>query len=102
MTTWLLCWSATRAVALTSQWWNAPSFYPASGVLAFPEHLLGLVPIAAPGPLSDQRSTRPCGDGVVVIFFAGVFGLARSFKCSSIFRRGTPFTIQSGAGAPIR
>ncbi len=37
----------------------------------------------------------------VVVFLAGA-GLARSFRCSSIFRRGTPFVIQSGAGAPFR
>ena len=48
MTTWFLWWSGTQAVPLTAHWWNAPTFYPATGVLAFSEHLLGLVPIAAP------------------------------------------------------
>jgi hypothetical protein len=47
MTTWFLWWG-TQAVPLTAHWWNAPTFYPAPGVLAFSEHLLGLVPIAAP------------------------------------------------------
>jgi hypothetical protein len=48
LTTWFLWWSSTQAVALTDRWWNAPMFYPATGVLAFSEHLLGLTPIAAP------------------------------------------------------
>jgi hypothetical protein len=48
MTTWFLWWSGTQAVPLTAHWWNAPTFYPAPGVLGFSEHLLGLVPIAAP------------------------------------------------------
>jgi hypothetical protein len=48
LTTWFLWWSGTQSLPLTTQWWNAPMFYPATGVLAFSEHLLGLVPIAAP------------------------------------------------------
>lgn len=48
LTTWFLWWSGTQAIPLTAAWWNAPAFYPATGVLAFSEHLLGLAPIAAP------------------------------------------------------
>jgi hypothetical protein len=48
LTTWFLWWSGTQGPPLTAHWWNAPMFYPATGVLAFSEHLLGLVPIAAP------------------------------------------------------
>src|SRR3954469_26032955 len=48
LTTWFLWWSGTQAVPLTAAWWNAPAFYPATGVLAFSEHLLVLAPIAAP------------------------------------------------------
>ena len=33
---------------LTGAWWNAPAFYPSTGVLAFSENLLGLAPITAP------------------------------------------------------
>jgi hypothetical protein len=44
---WILWWT-TKAVPLTAAWWNAPIFYPATGVLAFSEHLLGQAPIAAP------------------------------------------------------
>lgn len=47
LNTWILWWS-TRAVPLTAAWWNAPIFFPAPGVLAFSEHLLGLAPISAP------------------------------------------------------
>jgi hypothetical protein len=44
---WILWWT-TKAVPLTAHWWNAPIFYPATGTLAFSEHLLGQAPIAAP------------------------------------------------------
>jgi hypothetical protein len=44
---WILWWS-TKAVPLTSAWWNAPIFYPAPGTFAFSEHLLGEAPIAWP------------------------------------------------------
>jgi hypothetical protein len=48
LNTWILWWSGTQAIPLTSNWWNAPAFFPATGVLAFSEHLLGLAPVAAP------------------------------------------------------
>lgn len=44
---WILWWT-TQAVPLSAQWWNAPIFVPATGTLAFSEHLLGLAPVAAP------------------------------------------------------
>ena len=44
---WILWWT-TRAMPLTAHWWNAPIFFPATGTLAFSEHLLGQAPIAAP------------------------------------------------------
>ena len=44
---WILWWS-TKAVPLTTAWWNAPMFYPAAGTLAFSEHLLGEAAIASP------------------------------------------------------
>jgi F5/8 type C domain len=47
LNTWILWWT-TKAVPLTADWWNAPIFWPASGTLAFSEHLLGLAPISAP------------------------------------------------------
>src|SRR5579872_1210994 len=47
LNTWILWWT-TRAVLLTAHWWNAPIFYPATGALAFSEHLLGLAPLTAP------------------------------------------------------
>ncbi len=48
LNTWILWWSGTQAVPLSATWWNAPAFLPSTGVLAFSEHLLGLVPLAAP------------------------------------------------------
>lgn len=47
LVSWILWWS-TKTVPLTAAWWNAPAFYPASGVLAFSETLLGLAPLTAP------------------------------------------------------
>lgn len=44
---WILWWT-TKAVPLTSAWWNAPMFYPAPGTFAFSEHLLGFAPLTAP------------------------------------------------------
>jgi hypothetical protein len=41
LNTWLLAWNA-RVAPLTAEWWNAPQFYPATGTMAFSEHLLGL------------------------------------------------------------
>ena len=37
-----------RRRAADRPWWNAPAFYPSTGVLAFSENLLGLAPITAP------------------------------------------------------
>jgi F5/8 type C domain len=47
LVTWILWWS-THTLPLTTAWWNAPAFYPSTGVFAFSENLLGLAPIAAP------------------------------------------------------
>ena len=47
LVTWILWWS-THALPLTAAWWNAPAFYPATGVFAFSESLLGLAPLTAP------------------------------------------------------
>jgi hypothetical protein len=47
LVTWILWWS-THKVPLTAAWWNAPAFYPSTGVFAFSENLLGLAPIAWP------------------------------------------------------
>src|SRR3954470_20812068 len=47
LVTWILWWS-THRVPLTSAWWNAPAFYPSTGVLAFSENLLSLAPLTTP------------------------------------------------------
>jgi hypothetical protein len=44
---WILWWNA-HAVPLTAQWWNAPSFWPVTGALAFSEHLLGITLVSTP------------------------------------------------------
>jgi F5/8 type C domain len=44
---WILWWNSVN-VPLTSHWWQAPAFFPATDVLTFSEHLLGLAIISAP------------------------------------------------------
>ena len=44
---WILWWDAHH-LPLTSSWWNAPTFFPTEGVLAFSEHLLGLSLLTTP------------------------------------------------------
>ena len=43
----LMAWNA-HEVPLTGRWWNLPQYYPAPGVTAFSEHLLGLSFITTP------------------------------------------------------
>ena len=44
---WILWWN-TQALPLTQQWWHAPAFYPTPNIMAYSEHLVGLIPIYAP------------------------------------------------------
>ena len=44
---WILWWG-TYGSPLTERWWDAPAFFPYPGTLSYSEHLLGLLPIAAP------------------------------------------------------
>jgi hypothetical protein len=47
LNSWILWWNA-RTIPFSSAWWNAPAFYPATGVAAFTESLMGLAPITSP------------------------------------------------------
>jgi hypothetical protein len=47
LNTFLIAWNA-RTTPLTERWWNLPQFYPATGTMAYSEHLLGLAPITTP------------------------------------------------------
>lgn len=47
LNTAILVWNAS-VTPLTEAWWAAPHFYPAQGVVAFTENLLGLYPLASP------------------------------------------------------
>ncbi len=47
LNTWILWWNSV-AVPLTNRWWQAPAFFPATDVLTFSEHLLGLAIFSAP------------------------------------------------------
>ncbi len=43
----ILLWNATH-VPFSPAWWNAPHYFPATGVAGFTENLVGLWPIATP------------------------------------------------------
>jgi hypothetical protein len=47
LNTYLIAWNA-RTLPLTARWWNLPQFYPATGVTAYSEHLLGFAPLTTP------------------------------------------------------
>jgi hypothetical protein len=44
----ILWWNA-HALPLTERWWNGFAFFPATGMMAFSDHLLGASLIASPG-----------------------------------------------------
>jgi hypothetical protein len=47
LNTWILWWN-TQAMPFSSEWWNAPAFFPVPGMLSFSENLLGLSLISTP------------------------------------------------------
>jgi hypothetical protein len=84
LNTWILWWSS-QAMPLTARWWNAPFFYPAPGVLAFSEHLLGLAPIAVPLVLLTRAPLVGYNVALVVTFAAS--GLGAHFLGYTLTRR---------------
>jgi len=85
LTTWFTWWSGTQAVPLTERWWNAPMFFPATGVFAFSEHLLGLAPIAA--PLTLLTGQPLVGHNVAFIATYVLGALAAHFLAYTLTRR---------------
>lgn len=47
LVTWMLWWNS-RAPLLSEQWWNAPAFFPAPGVLSFSETMLSVAVLTNP------------------------------------------------------
>jgi hypothetical protein len=84
LTTWFLWWN-TQAIPLTAQWWNAPMFYPATGVFAFSEHLLGLAPIAV--PLNLLTGQPLIGHNVAFIATFALSALGAHFLAYTVTRR---------------
>jgi F5/8 type C domain len=82
---WILWWSGTQAVPLTAHWWNAPIFYPATGILAFSEHLLGLAPISTPLILLTHNPL--VGYNVALIAAFALSALGAHFLAYTITRR---------------
>ena len=86
LTTWLMWWSGTQGgLPLTAHWWNAPIFYPAPGIFAFSENLLGLAPIAA--PLTALTHQPLIGHNVAFIATIVLSALGAHFLAYTITRR---------------
>lgn len=82
---WILWWSGSEALPLTAHWWNAPAFFPSTGVLAFSEHLVGLAPIAA--PLIAITHNALVGYNVALIATFVLSALGAHFLAYTITRR---------------
>ena len=85
LNTWIMWWSGTQAVPLTAHWWNAPAFFPATGILAFSEHLLGLAPIGT--PLTILTHQPLVGYNVALIATYVLSALGAHFLAYTITRR---------------
>jgi F5/8 type C domain len=86
LTTWLMWWSGTQGgLPLTAHWWNAPIFYPAPGMFALSENLLGLAPIAA--PLTALTHQPLVGHNVAFIATIVLSALGAHFLAYTITRR---------------
>jgi hypothetical protein len=81
---WILWWT-TKAVPLTTAWWNAPMFSPATGTLAFSEHLLGEAPIAA--PIIALTGNALFGYNVALVASYVLCGLGGYFLAYTLTRR---------------
>ena len=81
---WILWWS-TKAVPLTSAWWNAPIFYPAPGTFAFSEHLLGEAPLA--WPIIAITGNALFGYNVALLASYVLCGLGAHFLAYTLTRR---------------
>lgn len=81
---WILWWS-TKAVPLTAAWWNAPIFFPATGALAFSEHLLGEAPLAL--PVIALTGNALFGYNVALIASYILCGLGAHFLAYTLTRR---------------
>jgi F5/8 type C domain len=97
LTTWFLWWSGTQAVPLTAHWWNAPMFLPATGVLAFSEHMLGVTPIST--PLTLLTGQPLVGHNVVFIATYALGALAAHFFAWTLTRRHDVSAIAAAAFA---
>lgn len=81
---WIFAWNA-RTLPLTEAWWNMPQFYPATGVTAFSETLLGLTPITTPVFLATKNAVLAYN---LTFYLSFVFtGLAGHWLGWSLTRR---------------
>ena len=101
LVTWMLWWS-TKAVPLTTEWWNAPAFYPATGVFAFSEHMLGLAPITV--PIIAVTGSPLVGYNIAFLVSYVASGLGAYFLAYALCRRhGAAFVAAAAyAFAPYR
>ena len=78
LNTWILWWN-TQALPLTDRWWSPPVFFPAAGMFALSEHLLGISLFTAPLQLAGL-SAAGCYNVALILsywlsgFFAFLLG----------------------------
>jgi hypothetical protein len=96
LVTWMLWWS-TKAVPLTAAWWNAPAFYPATGVFAFSEHMLGLAPITMPVMAATGSPLAAYNAAFFVSYVAS--GLGAYFLAFAVCRRHSAALVAAVAYA---
>jgi len=69
LNSWILWWDA-HALPLTERWWNAPAFFPARGVFAFSETLLGIAPLTSCLQWLGASAVQAHNVAYLVSFFA--------------------------------
>ena len=84
LNSWLIAWNA-RVMPLTERWWNVPQFYPASGVTAFSEHLLGIAWLTT--PIVALGGSALLAYNVAFLLSFPLSALAAHLLCFAISRR---------------
>lgn len=84
LNTWILWWNAHH-LPLSPGWWDGLFFYPASGTLAFSEHLLGLAPITT--PIQWLGGSPLLAYNIALLLSFPLSGLAMHLLCLFLTRR---------------
>lgn len=71
---WILAWGSHALVAQPLAMFQANIFYPAPDALASSEHLIGLLPVAAPAFLLSDNAVLAYNATLLAVVFIGAFG----------------------------